>query len=154
MECENVALLIGLGELENGRDLAARGTRVLFGREQQPHGAVVEHVLRRLRKGGDGLADACDLVALHREHDVIGALVAVDGLELHAEQVLQQHRHLRQRRAGAVGAHQQARARTGPPASSTPLSAVAKQPRWVISGLPIQLNFSGSKSTFFFFVKA
>jgi len=65
-----------------------------------------------------------DFVALHRQDDATRPLIAIDGAELHAEKVLEQHRHFRQRGAGAVGTTRSSRSNKSF-ASRTPLLTLA-----------------------------
>ena len=135
-------LLVGLEELVDGRRVEA-GNGIVLEREQRPRSARLEPFGAGLQERLHGLAEAVQFAALHGEHRVLRLRIAVDHLEFHAEQPAQQVRRLGHRRAGAGAADDQLvleqvlglfhRARS-----------IAKQPRLLISGLPIQLNLIGS----------
>ncbi len=83
------------------------GQRALLHVEEDLEAAVLEPLVIAVLDGGIGLADALHLAALDRQHDAVGAAVALDQLEFHAERIGEQQGRHGHRGAGAGAADQQ-----------------------------------------------
>ena len=108
LSLQDRALLVGLGVLEDRRDAGEARERLRLEIEQDLELAGRDPALQvAALQGVERLADAVHLLAHHRQRDIRHALVALDQLELHAEQVCEQVRGHARGRAGAGAADQQ-----------------------------------------------